>query len=163
VSEKEKGGVVTYEEAWKRNLAAEKILEVRNGKIEREELSAVDADIPSIEYREYETETAHRVSLRLVLPPPKEPPFDENLLRAKGVAAAFVQSFVSETREGGIRFPDEREEYRFNTWDGFAVLESFVELCEALYGFYTSRGLKAKVDDVGGDFADITVEAEWRG
>jgi hypothetical protein len=47
--------------------------------------------------------------------------------------------------------------------DGVAVLDSFVKLCMALYGAYRTRGIKAEVDDVGGDYTNITVRATWRG
>jgi len=160
------GGVPieTYEEAWVAGMAAEKVLELHNGKVERDELYAVDADTPSIVYREYsiDAEGRWRAQLRLVLPPPRNPPFDEKLVRAKGIAAAFIESFLREDRKGGLRFADGME-FSFDASDGFAVLESFVRLCSALYGCYTTRGLRAIVDDVGGDYVDITVNAEWRG
>jgi hypothetical protein len=156
--------IKTYEEAWRKSLAAEKVVEIRNGRVERDELYAVEAEQPSIEWQVYDidAEGHYRASLRLVLPPPTEPPFDENLLRAKGVAAAFVNAFLSEDGKGGIRFAD-GSEYTFDTGDGVAVLDSFVKLCMALYGAYTTRGIKAEVDDVGGDYTNISVRARWRG
>jgi hypothetical protein len=156
--------IKTYEEAWKKGLAAEKVIEIWNGRVERSELYAVEAELPSIEWRVYDidAEGRYRAQLRLVLPPPREPPFNENLLKAKGVVAAFVNAFLSEEKKGGIRFAD-GSEYTFDTGDDFAVLESFVKLCMALYGAYTTRGIKAEVDDVGGDYTNITVRATWRG
>ena len=160
------GGVKikTYEEAWRKGLAAEKVIEIRNGRVERDELYAVEAERPSIEWRVYDidAEGHYRASLRLVLPPPTEPPFDEKLVRAKGVAAAFVNAFISSEARGGIRFAD-GVEYIFDVGDGVAVLDSFVKLCMALYGCYTTRGIKAEIDDIGGDYTDITVRATWRG
>jgi hypothetical protein len=156
--------IKTYEEAWKKGLAAERVVEIWNGRVEEDTLRAVEAEEPSIEWqvRDIDAEGHYRASLRLVLPPPIEPPFDKNLLRAKGVAAAFVSAFLSDEARGGIRFADGTE-YVFDVGDGVAVLESFVKLCMALYGAYTTRGIKAEVDDIGGDFTNITVRATWRG
>jgi hypothetical protein len=157
------GKIKTYEEAWKKGLAAEKVVEIWNGRVERDELYAVEAEQPSIEWQVYDidAEGRYRAQLRLILPPPTEPPFDEKLVRAKGVAAAFVNAFISSEARGGIRFADGAE-YVFDVGDGVAVLDSFVKLCMALYGCYT-RGIKAEIDDVGGDYTNITVRATWRG
>jgi len=156
--------IKTYEEAWKKGLAAKVVIDIWNGRIERNELYAVEAEQPSIEWETYDidAEGRYRAHLRLILPPPTEPPFDEKLVRAKGVAAAFVNAFLSGDARGGIRFADGAE-YVFDAGDGVAVLDSFVKLCTALYGAYTTRGIKAEIDDVGGDYTDITVKAVWRG
>jgi hypothetical protein len=156
--------IKTYEEAWKEGLAAERVIEIWNGRVEEDILRAVEAEEPSIEWqvRDIDAEGHYRASLRLVLPPPIEPPFDKNLLRAKGVVAAFVNAFLSEDARGSVLFAD-GSEFTFDVSDGFAVLESFVRLCVALYGAYTTRGIKAEVDDIGGDYTNITVRARWRG
>jgi hypothetical protein len=156
--------VKSWGEAWREGLAALKVVEIWSGRVERSELYAVEEELPSIEWRVYDigTEGRYRAYLRLVLPPPREPPFDKQLAKANGVAAAFVNAFLSGEAKGGIRFADGTE-YVFDAGDGFAVLESFVKLCVTLYGAYTTRGIKAEIDDVGGDYTDITVRATWRG
>jgi hypothetical protein len=160
--------VAAWAEAWRRGLAAERALSLRGGAswsvVERDEMRAVEVARPSVRYVERCADGeggAWRAELRVVLPPPRQAPFWAVPHKAEPVARAFVESFVDVDRLGSVRLA-RGERLVFRATDGFAVLESFVKLCEALYG-RAARGLSARVEDTGGDCPSVEVEAEWRG
>jgi hypothetical protein len=150
-------------------MAVERVLVVRGGAawsvVEGDEMRAVEAARPCVRYVEHCADGeggAWRAELRVVLPPPRQAPFWAVPHKAEPVARAFVESFVDVDRLGSVRLA-RGERLVFRAADGFAVLESFVRLCEALYGRAATRGLSARVEDTGGDCPSVEVEAEWRG
>jgi hypothetical protein len=93
------------------------------------------------------TREVERMTLKL--PPPW---FDYPIEEAAKLLERFLRDFaVSE------------ESVEFGFGDGIAILNSFAKLCSKLYEEYSTRGIEATVEDLGGDYPLIKVRAVWHG
>jgi len=87
--------------------------------------------------------------MTLRLPPPW---FDYPVEKAAERLERFLRDFS---------MSEERVEFGFG--DGLAILNSFAKLCSELYEEYSTRGIEAHVEDLGGDYPLIKVRAVWHG
>ncbi len=62
-----------------------------------------------------------------------------------------------------LRFVEDFTDEEGIMHDGFGAAEAFVDLCMKLYGVYTTRGVKARIEDTGGDYPTISVDIEYLG
>jgi hypothetical protein len=151
---------------WKEGAHAEIRAVFTNIVAESVEVVETDVEHPQIEYREYPLADGKvRKTLRLALPPPTNPPFD-TLLKAAALVHTFVDAFARDDLKSSIQFADlprYLSYHEYEVGDGFAVLESFVKLCMALYGAYSTRGIDAYLRDSGGDYPAIELRATWLG
>jgi hypothetical protein len=92
-------------------------------------------------------ECGARDRLLLQLPPPR---FSDSIDKAGDAVEKLVNDLLRGLGDCGCV-------------DGLTVLNSFAELCTKLYRPYTTRGLWTRVNDTGGDYPTIEVEAVWRG
>jgi len=152
---------------WKEGARAEIRAVFTDAAAESVEIVEADVEHPQIEYSERPLADGKvRKTLRLALPPPTNPPFDASLLKAAALVHTFVGAFTRDDLKSSIQFADLPRSLNYHEYevgDGFAVLESFVKLCTALYGAYSSRGLDACIRDTGGDYPVIDLRATWLG
>jgi hypothetical protein len=88
-----------------------------------------------------------RDRLLLQLPPPR---FSDSIDKAGDAVEKLVNELLQGLGDCGCV-------------DGLTVLNLFAELCTKLYRPYTTRGLWTRVNDTGGDYPTIEVEAVWHG
>jgi len=145
--------VPTVREIWMEKKAAKIAIVVNTRAVPKEviKVDATDEPLASIEFLYKPSQDNDYYEMVLVLPHdvPKEK-LDECLAEVE----KFINSFFL-----GL----EMEEGEYSFWDGVAVLNSFVDLCTKLYPPYLTRGIKAEIDDTGGDYPEYHVRAEWYG
>ncbi|RSN76880.1 hypothetical protein [Candidatus Methanodesulfokora washburnensis] len=126
-----------------------KIAIVVNTRAKEVSVDATDEQLASIDFMYKPSQHNDYYEIVLVLPVP-----EEKLDKCLAEVEKFINSFFL-----GL----EMEEGEYSFWDGVAVLNSFVDLCTKLYPPYLTRGIKAEIDDTGGDYPEYHVRAEWYG
>jgi hypothetical protein len=122
--------------------------------VEVEDAGEVKEDervLPSLEFENkwFDDCTREWMYMTLKLPPPW---FNFPIDEAVKLLERFLHDFL--TLEEGAEF---------NFSDGMEILNSFVKLCTKLYKEYTTRGIEARIEDLGGDYPLIKVRADWHG
>jgi hypothetical protein len=141
------GRIAKVSVSWGRYFDVE--VEDGGGAAEEEERGGRALPALSYENRWVDDCTREVEWMELKLPPPW---FDFPVEEAARRLERFLRDFS---------VPEESVEFGFG--DGLAILNSFAKLCSELYEEYSTRGIEASVEDLGGDYPLIKVRAVWHG